>query len=71
MGGAVDALIARGSISALARELAWQAQCVAIAEPAPTQIAAVWRIRVEREMLRAPAHSERLQAALSRWLGAG
>ncbi len=58
----VQNLIDSGSISALARELAWQSQCLSITEDGPAQ---VWLLRVEREMLRAPAHCERLQAALS------
>jgi len=53
------------SISALVRELAMQAQCVAIDEQAqPT----VWRLRVERETLRTPAQRDKLQAALSELL---
>ncbi|WP_418320383.1 DNA polymerase III subunit gamma/tau [Piscinibacter sakaiensis] len=66
---AVQALIERGSITAIVRELAWQAQCLAIEQPTGGPAGAVWRLRVEREMLRAPAHVERLQAALSDWLG--
>ena len=60
----VAALIEGGRISALVRELAWQAQCVAMAD-ASADAPAVWRLRVEREMLRAPGHVERLQAALA------
>ena len=60
----VIALIERGRISALVRELAWQAQCVAAPQPGEG-VPAVWRLRVEREMLRAPAHVDRLQAALT------
>ncbi len=68
---AVDALIERGSVTALVRELAWQAQCLSISEADPDgNRPALWRLRVEREMLRAPAHCERLQNALSEWLGA-
>ncbi|MEO8280742.1 MAG: DNA polymerase III subunit gamma/tau [Ideonella sp.] len=63
---AVGELIADGKITALVRELAWQSQCVSISEP-DTQAHAIWRIRVDREMLRAPSHCERLQAALSEW----
>jgi DNA polymerase-3 subunit gamma/tau len=55
-----------GSITALARELAMQAQCVAIDEAAAPMR---WTLRVEREMLRAPAHCEKLQAALAELLG--
>ena len=58
----VARLIDGGSIAALVRELAWQAQCVAIdADAAPP----LWRLQVEREMLRSPVHVERLQAALA------
>ena len=53
------------SISALVRELAMQAQCVAIDEKAQP---AVWRLRVERETLRTPAQRDKLQAALSELL---
>ncbi|MBL8304662.1 MAG: DNA polymerase III subunit gamma/tau, partial [Ideonella sp.] len=63
--GVVAGLIERGSIGALVRELAWQAQCIAVVEPVEPGTAAVWRLRVERETLRAPAHVERLQAALA------
>jgi DNA polymerase-3 subunit gamma/tau len=55
-----------GSITALARELAMQAQCIAIDETAAPMR---WTLRVEREMLRAPAHCEKLQAALADSLG--
>ena len=56
-----------GSIGALARELAMQAQCVAIdALAAPP----LWRLKVEREMLRAPAQCEKLQTAMGDVLGA-
>jgi DNA polymerase-3 subunit gamma/tau len=58
----VGALVDAGSISAFARELAMQAQCVALDEQA-TPI--VCRLRVERETLRAPAPCEKLQAALA------
>ena len=53
----VRALIEAGRISAMARELALQAQCVVID-------GAHWRLRVEREALAAPAQRDRLQAAL-------
>jgi len=53
------------SISALVRELAMQAQCVAIDEQAQPP---VWRLRVERETLRAQAQRDKLQAALSELL---
>jgi len=58
----VRGLIDAGSISAFARELAMQSQCVALDEAA-SPIAC--RLRVERETLRAPAQCEKLQAALS------
>jgi len=59
----VRELIAAGSITALARELALQAQCVAIDGQR-------WRLRVEREALAAAAQRERLRAALGDALGA-
>jgi DNA polymerase-3 subunit gamma/tau len=63
---AVQAMGAAGSIGALVRELAMQAECAAIDESAsPT----LWRLRVERETLRAPANCEKLQAALTAWTG--
>ena len=58
----VRALLEHNGITALARELAVQAQCVAIEGPQ-------WTLRVERESLRAPAQREKLQAALSEALG--
>ena len=58
----VRRLIDAGSITALVRELALQAQCVAIEGDR-------WRLRVEREALAAPAQRERLQAALGAALG--
>ena len=45
------------------RELALQAQCVAIDGER-------WRLRVERESLRTPALADKLQAALAALLGA-
>ncbi len=62
----VQQMTAAGRISALVRELALQAQCIAFdpgAEPP------LWRLRVEREMLRAPAHCDKLEAALGETLG--
>lgn len=50
------------SIGALVRELAMQSQCLSIDENAKPP---VWRLRVERETLRAPAQRDKLQAALS------
>jgi DNA polymerase III subunit gamma/tau len=62
----VRRLVEAGSISALVRELAMQAQCVAIDEAATPMR---WALRVEREMLRAPAHRDKLQAAVAQALG--
>jgi DNA polymerase-3 subunit gamma/tau len=56
----VRALVDGGAIGALVRELAMQAQCVSIDEARGS-----WRLRVERETLRAPANVEKLQAALA------
>ncbi|MES3015435.1 MAG: DNA polymerase III subunit gamma/tau C-terminal domain-containing protein, partial [Pseudomonadota bacterium] len=58
----VAGLNATGSISAFARELAVQAQCIALDEQAAP---VVCRLRVERENLRAAAPCEKLQAALA------
>ncbi|KQW66292.1 DNA polymerase III subunit gamma/tau [Methylibium sp. Root1272] len=52
------------AIAALVRELALQAECVAI-DAGETRL----RLRVERESLRNPNHAERLQAALTAALG--
>lgn len=58
----VRQMIDASRVQAMARELAVQAQCIAFDERAePLRCA----LRVEREMLRAPAHVERLQAALA------
>ncbi len=51
-----------GAISAMVRELAMQAQGLALVESAGGQ---TWYLRVERENLRAPALRERLQSAAS------
>lgn len=62
----VRQMIDASRIQAMARELAVQAQCTAFDERAePLRCA----LRVEREMLRAPAHAEKLQAALAETLG--
>jgi DNA polymerase III subunit gamma/tau len=61
----VGQMVDAGSIGALVRELAMQAQCLAIDEQAQPP---VWRLRVERETLRAPAQRDKLQAALSELL---
>jgi DNA polymerase-3 subunit gamma/tau len=55
-----------GSIAALTRELAMQSQCLSVDDGVRP---ALWRLRVEREMLRAQAQCEKLQAALSAVLG--
>jgi DNA polymerase-3 subunit gamma/tau len=59
----VAKMIEAGSIGALVRELAMQAQCLSAGE------GGVWRLRVERETLRAPAQRDKLQAALAALLG--
>ena len=58
----VQRLAEAGAIAAMVRELAMQAQALALVESAAAQ---VWHVRVERENLRAPALRERLQAAAS------
>jgi DNA polymerase III subunit gamma/tau len=55
----------RQAITALARELAMQAQLVEQRDGAQP----LWRLRVERESLRAPALVEKLRAALADALG--
>lgn len=55
-------LVPQLGLNALARELALQAECVAIDDQASPQR---WRFRVERESLRQPALQDKLQAALS------
>lgn len=62
----VTAMVVSGSITALTRELAMQAQCVAIDED---QQPALWRLRVERETLSKPPHVDKLQQALAQSLG--
>ena len=58
----VEALVQAGQISALVRELAWNAECIAVDEAgSPSR----WKLRVEREMLRSPANCDKLQAALA------
>ena len=61
----VTQLCAAGAITALAREMAMQAQCLAIETQDGTS---VWRLRVERDMLRAPAQRDKVQAALAELL---
>ena len=58
----VRQLVDAGAVGALVRELAMQAQCVFIDESAQP---AVFRLRVDRENLRAAPQVEKLQAALS------
>ena len=58
----VQRMVASGRIQAMTRELAMQAQCLALGGDTV-------RLRVEREMLRAPANVEKLQAALADTLG--
>jgi DNA polymerase-3 subunit gamma/tau len=55
----------RQSISALVRELAMQAQLIEQRDGAEP----LWRLRVERESLRAPAYVEKLRTALVEALG--
>lgn len=61
----VQTLNEAGRISAFARELAMQAQCVAFDEDATPILC---RLRVEREPLRAAGPCEKLQAALAQTL---
>ena len=59
-------LTAQGNLNGLVRELAWQAQCLALEDQAlPKRVV----LRVERESLRQQGHRDRLQAALSELLG--
>jgi DNA polymerase III subunit gamma/tau len=64
-----QALLDQGAVAGLVRELAWQAQCLAVISGDDAQAPQRWRLRVERESLRQPSHRERLQAALSEALG--
>ena len=61
----VEQMVQQGVITALVRELAMQSQCVAIEQDGG---AVVWRLRTERETLRAAAHRDKLQAALAQSL---
>jgi DNA polymerase-3 subunit gamma/tau len=63
--GIVAMLEQRQLITALARELALQAELIAQGEGA----APLWRLRVERESLRTAALRDKLQAALVEGLG--
>ena len=58
----VLALAGTNAITAMVRELAMQAQCLGVVDGEAEQH---WRLRVERENLRAPALRERLQAAIA------
>ncbi len=58
----VQSLVGAGAVTAMVRELAMQAECVGIVESGEERI---WRLRVERENLRAPALRERLQSAVA------
>jgi len=58
----VRRLIEAGSIAAMVRELAMQAEGVAVVEAGGETL---WRLRVERENLRTPALRDKLQAAVA------
>ena len=58
---AVAGLVATNAVSALVKELAMQAELIAVE---PGAAAETWRLQVERETLRAPTLAEKLQAAL-------
>jgi DNA polymerase III subunit gamma/tau len=62
----VKQLVDRGLVAALVRELALQAECVAV-DDSPGR--SVWRLRVERENLRSAAQQEKLTQALTTLLG--
>ena len=62
----VRQMVEAGSIAALVRELAMQAQCTSVQEDLSPPL---WRLRVERETLRAAAQRDKLQAALVQALG--
>jgi DNA polymerase III subunit gamma/tau len=62
---AVQAMVAAGTVQAMVRELAMQAQCVLIDDKVQP---ALWRLRVERDTLRSNVHVEKLQTALSQHL---
>ena len=62
----VGEMNAAGSITAFARELAMQAECIGLDERGAT---VVFTLCVERETLRADAPCEKLQAALTTLLG--
>ena len=56
--GLAAPLLAPGGLTALVRELAWQAELVAVQ-------GSTWQLRVERESLRAVPLRDKLQAALA------
>jgi DNA polymerase III subunit gamma/tau len=58
----VQRLAASAAIAAMVRELAMQAECLAVGDSADGR---TFRLRVERENLRTPALRERLQAVLA------
>lgn len=60
------ALVPQLAITALTRELALQAECIAIDEQAQPPR---WVLKVERESLRQPALKDKLQAAMAQQLG--
>ncbi len=64
--GLVERMIGQGGITALVRELALQSQCLSVGSDGGT---AVWRLRTERETLRAPAQRDKLQTAIGEALG--
>jgi len=63
----VNTLADKGALTALARELAWQAGLQALDDSASPPL---WRLLVEREALRSPALRDKLAAALAAELGA-
>ena len=62
----VTAMTERGSIGAMVRVLAMQSQCVEVDAQAHPEL---WRLRLDRESLRANVHRDKLQAALTEHLG--
>jgi DNA polymerase-3 subunit gamma/tau len=64
--GCCQQLFERNALRGLVRELAWQAQCIAIDDQAAP---ARWTLRVERESLAQASHRDRVQEALGDLLG--
>ncbi len=62
----VIAMTERGSIGAMVRELAMQSQCILVDDRAQPEL---WRLRLDRESLRAQVHCDKLQAALAEHMG--